>query len=61
MTINHDRIELCQDREVPKWIRKAQDKLPPDTTADANHVLFSVDGRSGYLYKLLRPGSSLNL
>lgn len=36
MTINHDRIELCQDREVPKWIRKAQDKLPPDTTADAN-------------------------
>lgn len=36
MTINHDRIKLCQDREVPEWIRKAQDKLPPDTTADAN-------------------------
>lgn len=36
MTINHDRIKLCRDREVPEWIRKARDKLPPDTMADAN-------------------------
>lgn len=39
MTIKHDHIKLCQDREVPEWIRKAHDKLPPNTTttsADAN-------------------------
>lgn len=36
VTNNHGRIKLGQDRQVPEWIRKAQEKLPPDTTADDN-------------------------
>lgn len=43
LTINHDRIKLCQDREITEWIPEARYKALPDTTVMQIRFIFVAD------------------
>ena len=35
VTMNHDRMKLCKDRQLPEWIKNHLANVPLDTTADS--------------------------
>ena len=38
ITINHDRLKLCKDRDIPSWLSRCQHRL-----REGENIILSVD------------------